>query len=125
MPVINRKRHAVSMLLDQLSVSTTDIQKQEEPAETPPPARRRPSPPASEASSIDGDQVDEAGEEYGATQTQTSQEQMVKKLVRLALASEYSRRVLKREDIVKKGIHQSFPPPCPKTNNPEISASPC
>ena len=46
----------------------------------------------------------DGGEEDGATQARTSQDQMVKKLVRLALASEYSRRPIKREDITKKGM---------------------
>ena len=84
---------------------------QAEPSESPPPTRRRPSPPASEASLGDED-LSEAGEENGTTQAHTSQEQMVKKLVRLALASEYSRRPIKREDITKKGKSDIYPPPC-------------
>lgn len=80
------------------------FEKQEEPTDPSPSTRRRPSPPASEASSDNGDLSDEAEDENGTTQAQTSQEQMVKKLVRLALASEYARRPIKREDITKKGI---------------------
>lgn len=48
---------------------------------------------------IDGDGVD--GED-GAS----GHEQMVKKLVRLALASEYSRIPVKRTDITAKGTHE-------------------
>lgn len=79
MPVINRKRRA---------------QADAEP--TPPPTRRRRSPSASDASSVD-EEVD--GED---TQGGSSNDQMVKKLVRLALASEYSRIPIRRADISAK-----------------------
>ncbi|KAL2043231.1 hypothetical protein N7G274_004291 [Stereocaulon virgatum] len=82
MPIINRKRRA-----------------QAEPEAPPPPTRRRRSPSVSEASSID-EEVD--GEADGDTQAGSSHDQMVKKLVRLALASEYSRQLVRRTDITSK-----------------------
>ncbi|KAL9003383.1 MAG: hypothetical protein Q9188_003732 [Gyalolechia gomerana] len=77
---------------------------QTETSPSPPPTRRRPSPAASDVSS--------AGETYGndtavggGTQSPSStHEQMVKKLVRLALASEYSRQPIRRADITAKGV---------------------
>ncbi|KAL6713307.1 hypothetical protein ACLMJK_008772 [Lecanora helva] len=87
MPVINRKRRA-----------------QAEPEPSPPPTRRRRSATASEASSID-EVVDE--EDNEGTQNSSNHGQMVKKLVRLALASEYSRQPIRRTDITAKGPHHS------------------
>ncbi|KAI4095996.1 MAG: hypothetical protein LQ339_007102 [Xanthoria mediterranea] len=75
---------------------------QAEPSPSPPPTRRRPSPAASDASSVDGAYDGGAaldGETQGAG---SSHEQMVKKLVRLALASEYSRQPIRRADITTK-----------------------
>lgn len=60
--------------------------------------RRRRSPSASEVSSAEED-VD--GED---TQGGSSNDQMVKKLVRLALASEYSRIPIRRAEISAKGL---------------------
>ncbi|KAL8728883.1 MAG: hypothetical protein Q9166_005123 [cf. Caloplaca sp. 2 TL-2023] len=75
---------------------------QAEPPPSPPPQRRRASPPASDVSSVDeaydgGAAVDEETQGAGS-----SHEQMVKKLVRLALASEYSRQPIRRTDITAK-----------------------
>lgn len=78
-------------------------EQQAEPSPSPPPTRRRPSPAASDASSADGAYDGGAaldGETQGAG---SSHEQMVKKLVRLALASEYSRQPIRRADITTKG----------------------
>ncbi|CAD6582265.1 MAG: hypothetical protein ASARMPREDX12_000890 [Alectoria sarmentosa] len=79
MPVINRKRRA-----------------QTEADPSPAPTRRRRSPSASDASSVD-ENIE--GED---TQGGSSNDQMVKKLVRLALASEYSRIPIRRADISAK-----------------------
>ena len=69
----------------------------------PPPARRRQSPSVSEPSS-EHENLDEDAGPGGDTQgTDNSHEQMVKKLVRLALASEYSRQPIRRVDIASKG----------------------
>ncbi|CAF9930605.1 MAG: hypothetical protein HETSPECPRED_007667 [Heterodermia speciosa] len=66
---------------------------------SPAPTRRRRSPSASEASSVNDDiDGDGADGEDGTS----SHEQMVKKLVRLAMASEYSRIPVKRTDIASK-----------------------
>ncbi|KAI4278146.1 MAG: hypothetical protein LQ337_001223 [Flavoplaca oasis] len=75
---------------------------QAEPSPSPPPTRRRGSPAASDASSVEGAYdggAAVAGETQGA---ESSHEQMVKKLVRLALASEYSRQPIRRADITTK-----------------------
>jgi hypothetical protein len=45
---------------------------------------------------------DDAFNGDGGTQADSSQDQMVKKLVRLALASEYQRRPIRRADISEK-----------------------
>ncbi|KAL8994795.1 MAG: hypothetical protein Q9169_005331 [Polycauliona sp. 2 TL-2023] len=75
---------------------------QAEPSPSPPLTRRRPSPAASDASSADG-AYDGGAAIDGETQgTGSSHEQMVKKLVRLALASEYSRQPIRRADITTK-----------------------
>ncbi|MCJ1315653.1 hypothetical protein MMC15_000973 [Xylographa vitiligo] len=75
---------------------------QGEASPSPPPAQRRRQTPSSRASSpasaddstpLDGDTPNSAA---------SSHEQMVKKLVRLALASEYSRQPLRRADINAK-----------------------
>ncbi|KAL8673919.1 MAG: hypothetical protein Q9168_001666 [Polycauliona sp. 1 TL-2023] len=79
-----------------------ETEQQAEPSPSPPPSRRRPSPAASNASSGDGAYDGGAtvdGETQGAG---SSHEQMVKKLVRLALASEYSRQPIRRADITTK-----------------------
>ncbi|KAL9635518.1 MAG: hypothetical protein Q9204_002601, partial [Flavoplaca sp. TL-2023a] len=75
---------------------------QAEPSPSPPPTRRRGSPAASDASSVDG-AYDGGAAVVGETQgAGSSHEQMVKKLVRLALASEYSRQPIRRADITTK-----------------------
>ncbi|MCJ1377932.1 Altered inheritance of mitochondria protein 18 mitochondrial [Xylographa soralifera] len=76
-------------------------EKQTEASPSPPPARRRRT-PSSRASSPAS--VDEATQLDGDTQNNaaSSHEQLVKKLVRLALASEYSRQPLRRADINAK-----------------------
>ncbi|MCJ1248533.1 Melanoma-associated antigen F1 [Trapelia coarctata] len=78
MPTINRKRRAQAE------------------ASPSPPARRRRSPSASEASSA-GSNDDNGDSNPGRTH-----DQMVKKLVRLALVSEYARQPLRRTDINAK-----------------------
>ncbi|MCJ1426483.1 hypothetical protein MMC29_004386 [Sticta canariensis] len=74
---------------------------QAEPSPSPPATRRRKSPSLSEASVEDG-------EDSNALDGDTrvgggSHGQMVKKLVRLALACEYSRQPIRRADITSKG----------------------
>ncbi|MDI1486722.1 MAG: hypothetical protein OHK93_005983 [Ramalina farinacea] len=77
MPVINRKRRA-------------DTQ----PSGSQPPRRRRSSPPSS-TSSPPGSDSDEGN-------PTNNQDQPIKKLIRLALSSEYSRTPLRRSDISTK-----------------------
>ncbi|KAL8870367.1 MAG: hypothetical protein Q9174_003576, partial [Haloplaca sp. 1 TL-2023] len=75
---------------------------QAEASPSPPPTRRRPSPAVSDVSSAD-EAYDDGTAGDGATQgAGSSHEQMVKKLVRLALASEYSRQPVRRADITSK-----------------------
>ncbi|KAL8789919.1 MAG: hypothetical protein Q9195_006580 [Heterodermia aff. obscurata] len=75
-------------------------------AEPPPaPTRRRRSPSASEASSV-SDDID--GDGANGEDSASGHDQMVKKLVRLALASEYSRIPVKRTDITSKGTGRQF-----------------
>ncbi len=108
MPIINRKRRAVSASLTlpkHIITANTNLEQQAEPEQSPPPTRRRHSPSPSGASSID-DGVD--GEADGDTQGGGSHDQMVKKLVRLALASEYSRQPIRRTDITAKGSFFHF-----------------
>ena len=92
-------RHFVD-LPKNITTANANLEQQAEPEQSPPPTRRRHSPSPSEASSID-DGVD--GEADGDTQGGGSHDQMVKKLVRLALASEYSRQPIRRTDITAKG----------------------
>ncbi|KAI4165355.1 MAG: hypothetical protein LQ342_001223 [Letrouitia transgressa] len=78
-------------------------QRNAEASLSPPPARRRQSTPPSEVSSGNEDWDGEAAVD-GETQGEgSSREQMVKKLVRLALACEYSRQPIRRADITAKG----------------------
>ncbi|MCJ1419159.1 hypothetical protein MMC32_005512, partial [Xylographa parallela] len=74
---------------------------QAEASPSPPPARRRRSPSsrASSPASADGSTQLDGDTHHTAA---SSHEQMVKKLVRLALASEYSRQPLRRADINAK-----------------------
>ncbi|KAL8720612.1 MAG: hypothetical protein Q9225_002548 [Loekoesia sp. 1 TL-2023] len=75
---------------------------QAEASPSPPPTRRRQSPAASDVSS-GGEAYDDSTAANGETQgIGSSHEQMVKKLVRLALASEYSRQPIRRSDITTK-----------------------
>ncbi|KAL8683124.1 MAG: hypothetical protein Q9186_000938, partial [Xanthomendoza sp. 1 TL-2023] len=77
---------------------------QADPSPSPPPTRRRSSPHASDVSSQD-DAYDGGAAADDSTQgAGSSHEQMVKKLVRLALASEYSRQPIRRMDITTKVI---------------------
>lgn len=99
MPIINRKRRAVGSLLASPNLNA-DLEQQAEPEQSHPPTRLRHSPSPSEASSIE-ESLD--GEADGDTQGGGSHDQMVKKLVRLALASEYSRQPIRRTDITAKG----------------------
>lgn len=67
---------------------------EESPDDSPQPATQRRREQASpEDDAFNGD---------GGTQADSSQDQMVKKLVRLALASEYQRRPIRRADISEK-----------------------
>ena len=103
MPIINRKRRAVGTSSYSFSIlpwANAKLKQQAEPEDSPPPTRRRHSRSPSEASSTD-DGID--GEADGDTQGGGSHDQMVKKLVRLALASEYSRQPIRRTDITAKG----------------------
>ena len=70
--------------------------------------RRRPSTSSDSAASNDGenDNISEA-EDDGPTQAATHQRTLVKKLVRLALATEYSRQPLRRNDISQKVFKDS------------------
>ncbi|KAI4252739.1 MAG: hypothetical protein LQ352_004095 [Teloschistes flavicans] len=76
---------------------------QAETSASPPAVRRRPSPPASDASSVDEAYDDEAAADGDTQGAGSNYDQMVKKLVRLALASEYSRQPIRRADITAKG----------------------
>lgn len=91
------------------AAANANLEQQAELEESPPPTRRRHSPSPSEASSND-DGVD--GEVDGDTQGSGSHDQMIKKLVRLALASEYSRQPIRRTDITAKGGSFLFPILC-------------
>lgn len=72
---------------------------QADPEPSPAPTRRRRSPSDSDAASVQ-DAIDTVDcEENGGS----SQDRMVKKLVRLALACEYSRNPIRRLDIGQKG----------------------
>ncbi|KAL8820418.1 MAG: hypothetical protein Q9191_007523 [Dirinaria sp. TL-2023a] len=75
------------------------LHQQADPDPSPHPTRRRRSASVSDASSIQ-DAIDGFEDEDNGG---SSQEQMVKKLVRLALASEYSRVPIRRGDIAQKG----------------------
>jgi melanoma-associated antigen len=72
-------------------------------------AEASPSPPpvrVGRSASISEPESDVEGEDYNGESTEdgsSSHDQMVKKLVRLALASEYSRQPLRRSDITAKG----------------------
>jgi len=69
-------------------------EEEESPDESPQPATQRRRTSASpEEDAYNGD---------SGTQADSSQDQMVKKLVRLALASEYQRRPIRRADISEK-----------------------
>ena len=72
--------------------------KQAEASPSPPTQRRR-----SEYTSESEVGIEENGGESDGEVSGGSVEQMVKKLVRLALASEYSRQPLRRADITSKG----------------------
>ena len=67
--------------------------------------RRRPSTSSSEASAVSAN--GEVSELEDGTQGQTQQSTLVKKLVRLALATEYSRQPLRRADISTKVFKDS------------------
>lgn len=84
MPIV-RKRHAEA-----------------ESSPSPPPTRRRKLTPVSEASSVEDDEnsTDLDGDIQGGDSS--THGQMVKKLVRLALACEYSRQSIRRADITSK-----------------------
>ncbi|KAL9028136.1 MAG: hypothetical protein Q9196_003445, partial [Gyalolechia fulgens] len=73
-------------------------------SQSPPPTRRRPSPAASNVSSGNESYGNAATVDGGIQGPSSIHEQMVKKLVRLALASEYSRQPIRRTDITAKGV---------------------
>ena len=101
MPLIQRKRRAVSALKYMSQAVRLTIafkQPEEEDEESPddstqPATQRRREQASPEDDAFDGD--------LGA-QADSSQDQMVKKLVRLALSSEYQRRPIRRADISEK-----------------------
>lgn len=104
MPLI-RKRRAVRCYFSlPTHFRLTKSEQQAEASPSPPRTGRRASPSVSEASS--GNEVyDDGATINGGTQgAGSSHEQMVKKLVRLALASEYSRQPIRRTDITAKGV---------------------
>lgn len=68
---------------------------------TGPRRRRHNNDEAEEGSPTAGE---ESGSDYGATSAPSSTDAMVKKMVRLALASEYSRLVIRRSDISSKAL---------------------
>lgn len=83
---------------------------QAEPSPSPPPTRRRHSPPptpsqiwGADEDHEDDDDAAAAASAAGGAGGGAAFEQMVKKLVRLALASEYSRQPVRRTDITAKG----------------------
>ncbi|KAI4150366.1 MAG: hypothetical protein LQ341_001110, partial [Variospora aurantia] len=73
-----------------------------EASPSPPPMRRRSSPSPSNVSSGNEGYDDENTANDGTQGNGANYEQMVKKLVRLALASEYSRQPIRRSDITAK-----------------------
>ena len=73
-------------------LTDSHVQEQAEPVYNPSTRRRR-STPSSDGSATDGD----------VTQGSTSEEQLVKKFVRLALACEHSRQPIRRADVIAKG----------------------
>ncbi|KAL9599373.1 MAG: hypothetical protein Q9219_003906 [cf. Caloplaca sp. 3 TL-2023] len=75
---------------------------QAEASPSPPVTRRRPSPAVSDVSSGNEAYDDGAAVDGGTQGVGSSHEQMVKKLVRLALASEYSRQPIRRSDVTTK-----------------------
>ncbi|KAL8922816.1 MAG: hypothetical protein Q9208_004941 [Pyrenodesmia sp. 3 TL-2023] len=84
-------------------VSTLEMNiEQAEVSPSPPRTARRASPSVSEASSGNEAYEDGATTNGGTQGAGSSYEQMVKKLVRLALASEYSRQPIRRTDITAK-----------------------
>ncbi|KAI4205329.1 MAG: hypothetical protein LQ346_001477 [Caloplaca aetnensis] len=93
-------RYPVSTL--EMNIEVFLLEQQAEASPSPPPTRRRASPSVSEASS-GNEAYDDGATINGGTQgAGSSHEQMVKKLVRLALASEYSRQPIRRTDITAK-----------------------
>lgn len=78
------------------------------PPASPPPTRRRRSPSASEASSVDDNAEGDTTLDGDTQDGVSSSHQMVKKLVRLALASEYARQPIRRTDITAKGEHRNL-----------------
>ena len=106
------------VFLKYITAANADLKQHAEPEDSPPPTRRRHSPSPSGTSSND-EGVD--GEADGDTQEGGSHDQMVKKLVRLALASEYSRQPIRRTDITAKGalFHSEF-----SANNSQADAAP-
>ena len=104
MPAIG-KRRAVSEI-GILYAWLLMVTQGQEPPSSPPPTRRRRS-PDSQSGVSDAPNLD--GSENGADEAD-SQDQVVKKLVRLALSSEYSRVPLRRAEITSKGISTRFSP---------------
>ncbi|KAL8985749.1 MAG: hypothetical protein Q9177_004358 [Variospora cf. flavescens] len=93
-------RYPVSTL--EMNVEVFLKRRAAEASPSPPPMRRRSSPSPSNVSSGNEGYDDENTANDGTQGTGANYEQMVKKLVRLALASEYSRQPIRRSDITAK-----------------------
>ena len=110
MPLIRKRRAASRTQISGHTMLSNTFQ-EVETSPSPPPTRRRRSPSVSEASSNEGGPTYVEGD--GEADESRNKDQMVKKLVRLALATEYSRQPLRRADITAKGtlqLHPQLPP---------------
>ncbi|KAL8759289.1 MAG: hypothetical protein Q9184_003674 [Pyrenodesmia sp. 2 TL-2023] len=99
---LQRHSRVGTKVQDHATHQEASCSKQAEASPSPPRTSRRASPSVSEASS-GNEAYDDGATINGGTQgAGSSHEQMVKKLVRLALASEYSRQPIRRTDITAK-----------------------
>ena len=113
MPSLARRRRAVRSRRVQTRYNSNPPQTQvEEESEeevrpqTQTQTQRRRRQPVSEDESEE--EADEDGDEEMADAEPNSQDQVVKKLVRYALACEYQRTLIKRTGITEKGQHLPF-----------------
>ena len=111
MPSLARRRRAVRSRRVQTRYNSnppqTQVEEESEEEERPQTqTQRRRRQPVSEDESEE--EADEDGDEEMADAEPNSQDQVVKKLVRYALACEYQRTSIKRSCITEKGQHLPF-----------------